>query len=203
MKEITGDLIKQAYKFDVIVHGCNCMNTMNSGFAKQAKETFNQVAIADNQTKRGDKAKLGTYSVAYSAFAGDKLIILNAYIQHRYGTEQRHCDYKAVRSCMQAIKKEFPGLKIGMPRIGAKRAGGDWDIIKAIIDEELAGENVTIVNWDQEDKIPERLKDNNLSYKWRKMFAAINHNLGRIELSPVEAQELIDDIQRGHPLSEI
>ena len=36
----------------------------------------------------------------------------------------------------------------------------------------------------------------NIAYKWRKIFAAINHNKGRIELTPVEAQELIDDIER-------
>jgi O-acetyl-ADP-ribose deacetylase (regulator of RNase III) len=203
MKEITGDLIKQAYEFDVIVHGCNCMNTMNSGFAKQLKQEFNQVLTADNETKRGDRTKLGTFSVAYSPYAGDNFIIVNAYTQYRYGTEKRHCDYDAVRSCMKGIKKRFTGLKIGMPRIGANRAGGDWNIISKIIEEELAGEDVTIVNWEQEDKIPNKSNDNKVSYKWRKMFAAINHNKGKIELTSAEAQELIDDIERGYPLSEI
>ena len=39
-------------------------------------------------------------------------------------------------------------------------------------------------------------KPSNIAYKWRKIFAAINHNKGRIELTPVEAQELIDDIEK-------
>ena len=36
MKTITGDLIKLAQDgvFDVIIHGCNCQNTMGAGIAK-------------------------------------------------------------------------------------------------------------------------------------------------------------------------
>ena len=37
--------------------------------------------------------------------------------------------------------------------------------------------------------------ENNISYKWKKIFASINHNKRQIILSPEEAQELIDDIE--------
>ena len=36
--------------------------------------------------------------------------------------------------------------------------------------------------------------ENKVSYKWKKLFAAIRHQKGRIELTSAEAQELIDDI---------
>ena len=39
------------------------------------------------------------------------------------------------------------------------------------------------------------MKRKDVAYKWRKIFAAINHNKGQVLLSPVEAQELIDDIE--------
>ena len=42
MKYIEGDLIQLAKngKFNVIVHGCNCFNTMGAGIAKMIKDNF-------------------------------------------------------------------------------------------------------------------------------------------------------------------
>lgn len=54
-------------------------------------------------------------------------------------------DYDAVRSCMRWIKERYSGLRIGLPKIGAGLAGGDWDRISRIVDEELDGEDVTLV----------------------------------------------------------
>ena len=39
------------------------------------------------------------------------------------------------------------------------------------------------------------MKANKVSYKWKKIFASINHNKGKILLTPSDAQELIDDIE--------
>ncbi|HBG21357.1 MAG TPA: phosphatase, partial [Desulfobulbaceae bacterium] len=39
----------------------------------------------------------------------------------------------------------FAGKKIGYPKIGAGLGGGNWDRISAIIDEELAGEDHSLV----------------------------------------------------------
>ena len=65
-KVITGDLIQFAKegKFDVIVHGCNCMCRMGAGIAKQIKEDFPEAWVADQNTKLGDESKLGSYCVA-------------------------------------------------------------------------------------------------------------------------------------------
>jgi O-acetyl-ADP-ribose deacetylase (regulator of RNase III) len=45
------------------------------------------------------------------------------------------------------MKQRFSGKTFGMPKIGAGLAGGDWELIESIIDEELSGESVTIVNY--------------------------------------------------------
>ena len=42
---------------------------------------------------------------------------------------------------------QFGGKRIGYPLIGAGLAGGDWQIISAIINEELVGENHTLVRF--------------------------------------------------------
>ena len=64
MKVIRGDLVQLALagKFDVIVHGCNCMCTMGAGIAKQIKQKFPEAYRVDCQTKKGDRSKLGTIS---------------------------------------------------------------------------------------------------------------------------------------------
>jgi O-acetyl-ADP-ribose deacetylase (regulator of RNase III) len=40
-------------------------------------------------------------------------------------------------------------LEIGYPAIGAGLAGGDWQLISSIIEEELAGEDHTFVVFDK------------------------------------------------------
>ena len=155
MKTIKGDLIKLALsgEFDVIVHGCNCFCNMGAGIAKQIRKHFPEAYRIDCQTKRGDKNKLGTISAGLCTFEIEysgitKTIgVLNAYTQYRYGSGL-HADYDAIQKCMRKIKRDFSGFKIGMPKIGAGLAGGDWETIKVIISEELADEDVTIVEWD-------------------------------------------------------
>jgi len=49
---------------------------------------------------------------------------------------------------MQWIARSFPADKrIGLPRIGAGLAGGDWATIEAIIEEELGAHDVTVVEY--------------------------------------------------------
>lgn len=149
MKKIQGDLLKLALagEFDVIVHGCNCQCTMGAGIAKSIKFLFPEAYEADCQTKKGDREKLGTISQASVVRDGIKLTIVNAYTQFHWRGSGVKADYDAIRSAMRAIKKEFTGQRIGYPLIGAGLAGGDWSIIEETIDEELAGENHTLVEY--------------------------------------------------------
>ena len=48
---------------------------------------------------------------------------------------------------VKIVKHHFSGKRIGYPLIGAGLAGGDWGAISAIIDEELAGEDHTLVEF--------------------------------------------------------
>lgn len=142
IKEVTGDLVKDASHYDAIVHGVNCLCRMQSGIARAIRERFPEAYEVDQQTKPRDKAKLGTLTYTSNI----KPVVVNAYIQFEdLPREIRHCDYDAVRSCMKAIRKKFHGKKIGLPKIGAGLAGGDWKIIREIIEEELGDEDVTIV----------------------------------------------------------
>ena len=48
---------------------------------------------------------------------------------------------------MREVKTKFSGKRIGYPKIGAGLAKGDWNTIAAIINEELAGEDHTLVEY--------------------------------------------------------
>jgi O-acetyl-ADP-ribose deacetylase (regulator of RNase III) len=149
MKTVEGDLLSlaEAGKFEVIIHGCNCFCDMAAGIAAGIKRRFPEAFEADRQTTPGDRAKLGTFTNAQVRRGDHCFTVVNAYTQYDFRGRGVKVDYEAVRSCMRKIKEAFPGTRIGLPKIGAGMAGGDWDRISQIIDEELAKEDVTLVEF--------------------------------------------------------
>ena len=146
LKIINGDLIKLALagEFDVIVHGCNCFNTMGAGIAKTIRQTFPEAYEADCKTVKGSKDKLGTYTSAVSK----NVTIINAYTQHGYWGKNNPdlFEYKAFSKILKKLKTEFPGKRFGFPLIGCGLAGGDEDRIIGMLESQLADtENVTLV----------------------------------------------------------
>ena len=153
MNIIQGDLIQLAKEghFDVIAHGCNCFLTMGKGIALQIKMEFPEAFQEDQKTSRGDLWKLGTYSFAH--ILRYNLTVINAYTQFDYRPTYNddgivRCDYDAIRRVFKAIARDFGNdARIGYPKIGAGLAGGDWEIISKIIDEELIDHNHTLVEF--------------------------------------------------------
>lgn len=153
MKIIEGDLLKLAKEgmFDVIIHQCNCFHNFGAGIALQIKKQFPQAFEADkNTTKYGDKNKLGSFSFSIINDKNKhKFYIVNGYSQFEYGRKKVDTEYEHVRNVFKKIKEIFGGAeqKFGYPLYGAGLAGGDWNIISNIIDEELNGEDHTLVKF--------------------------------------------------------
>jgi O-acetyl-ADP-ribose deacetylase (regulator of RNase III) len=169
VKYIKGDLIKLAkeWRFDVIVHGCNCLHTMGAGIAAQIAKEFPEAYEADKKTEYKSKRKLGTYSFAriphehivtlsLSAERGltldpKFLTIVNAYTQYDLGSRYNPApvDYDAIRSVFRSIAKDFAGLIVGIPKIGCGLAGGDWETVEEIINEECPDLDITCVEYEK------------------------------------------------------
>ena len=149
MKTYRGDLLRLADEgaFDVIAHGCNCFCTMGAGIAKGVAALFPQALEADRQTPKGERAKLGTCSFAEIETLRGRLTIVNAYTQFHYRGHGDKADYEAIRSCMRWLAEHHGQARIGLPRIGAGLAGGNWLRIERIIGEELASCDVTVVEY--------------------------------------------------------
>jgi O-acetyl-ADP-ribose deacetylase (regulator of RNase III) len=151
MKVTKGDLLELGATgyFDVIVHGCNCQNSMEAGIARSIRERYPEAREADRQTNKGDRKKLGTIGFAVVNCPMHELTIVNAYTQYHYSGKLPLVDYEAIRSAFRKIKTRFSGKRIGYPLIGAGLAGGDWKIIAGIIEEELREEDHTLVEFRQ------------------------------------------------------
>ena len=164
---IDGDLIKLAQRgyFDVIAHGCNCHSKMGAGIAPQMAKAFGCDQFAMERVG-SDVNKLG--NIDYQQFILTKLTsddikngnfkpeltVVNAYTQFNYGRNHADGDakplsYEALTLCMKKINVVFAGKHIGLPKIGAGLAGGNWNRIEHIINTELKDCQVTIVNYKQ------------------------------------------------------
>lgn len=158
LKYKVGDLLSASYGPDinVIAHGCNCFTTMKSGIAPKVAKAYPGAWDADQQSIRGDKAKLGGFTEYYDS--GWHTLVFNLYTQFGFwGRKEgkRDLDYEALRSSLNMMaaclrsRERILGIerhewKIGLPKIGAGLAGGDWGIIAPMIEECLKGFDVTI-----------------------------------------------------------
>ena len=156
--EVTGNLITLAKKgeFDVIAHGCNCFCTMGAGIAPHMAREFGDIDYEHKYLwfKHPAVTEPGIAYPMNSKTPGQPdvkdLIVVNAYTQYNYGANHKDgvakpVDYEAITMCMRKINVAFKGKHIGLPKIGAGLAGGDWDRIKKIIQTELIDCKVTIV----------------------------------------------------------
>lgn len=153
-KEIDGDLIVLAKQgmFDVIAHGCNCFCRMKRGIAPQMAEAFHcndpKYFNLERDEYIGDINKLGQieYDLFLIAEPDKGIWIVNAYTQYDWRGE-KPLDYNALALCLKKINHKFAGQHIGLPKIGAGLAGGNWTVIKIAIETLLSDCDVTVVNY--------------------------------------------------------
>ena len=151
---VYGDLVSSlkegTHHLNAMVHGCNCFNDMGGGIAKAVSKVFPEAYDIDCQTKKGDTKKLGTYtSLSTHNDKGDPISVINAYTQYKYGAIKKnmsspYVDYEKLRKVFTAINKDFAGKHIGIPKIGAGLAGGEWFIVARLIKESTPDVNITL-----------------------------------------------------------
>lgn len=147
---VAGDLIDRALdgKYDAIVHGCNCMTTMGRGIALTIKRKLPEAYQADQKTKSGDRSKLGTYTSAVITTSKNNFTVINAYTQYDY-RGKNNADYDAIRKVFTKINEDFKGKHIGIPKIGAGLAGGNWKEIETIINKVTPDASIELVEFNE------------------------------------------------------
>jgi O-acetyl-ADP-ribose deacetylase (regulator of RNase III) len=159
LKSAKGDLLAMAEQgmFSIIMHGCNCHNTMGSGIARQIRETYPQAYDADCLTTAGDRTKLGTITVSLADNkVGGKFVIVNAYTQYNFnrgGVLNDVFEYDAFQNILNGFARDAgPNMQIGLPYIGMGLAGGDAGRIIGMIEKfaeqvSAKGGTVTLVEF--------------------------------------------------------
>lgn len=147
---INGDLLKS--DCNIIAHQANCMSTMGSGIAIQIRKLYPEAYEADCSFNVSALNRLGEFSAAKITVKNGEILVGNLYGQYRYGTNRIHTNYDALKKALNnfveyaishCINKE--NMKIGLPyNIGCGLAGGDWTIVKGIIEQASATHNVDI-----------------------------------------------------------
>jgi hypothetical protein len=147
LKKIKGNLIDlaEAGQFDIIVHGCNCFNTMGAGIAKEIAERYPGAYRVDNNTEFGDITKLGNWS----QFETGTFTILNAYTQFGFRTDKRPdvFEYGAFGLILRKLIHLYPDEKFGLPYVGMGLSGGNKDRILAMIEYFGSKVDVSLVEY--------------------------------------------------------
>ncbi|MEZ8987936.1 macro domain-containing protein [Vibrio breoganii] len=132
---------------NVLVHNANIHNSFGRGFALSLYRRYPQSFIADSATVKGDKSKLGTYSVANVVSPkGHQFSIINVYGQAFMNADQDVCcvDYTALQKGLDAIAVQYKTESIVYPMIGAGLAGGSWLTISRMIRKSFSGMSHTL-----------------------------------------------------------
>ena len=153
INEITGNLLDFPDGIDVAVHQANCQNIMGGGIAAQVRERYPEVYKADTEAHKEGLALLGFFSGCELRSDPSK-IVLNLYGQDRIG-EGRQTNSEGLYTALDRAFSLATSTKnprhIGIPYLmGCGLAGGDWKIVRAMIDVlvEKYSIPVTIVKYD-------------------------------------------------------
>ena len=160
LKHTKGNLLDLAEqgKFDIIVHGCNCQNTMGSGIAAEIRERYPDAYDADTRQDQFFGAnyrylKLGNYSEVNVYPSSGKFKIINAYTQFNFAPRGiDHFEYDSFRVILQKLWHFYGNYDFGFPYIGMGLAGGDKLRIIAMLEDfaekvTAKGGSVTLVEF--------------------------------------------------------
>jgi O-acetyl-ADP-ribose deacetylase (regulator of RNase III) len=144
--EREGDILDS--RDDVILHQVNCKGVMGAGLAKKIADAW--PAVLEDYTGRfrnGPRSDLLGLSFFTQISKTPCQWVVSLFGQDGYGTDKRHTDYSALRRAIQSfVARSYLGFStISVPyKLGCGLGGGDWDIVKSIIEEELADYKVTV-----------------------------------------------------------
>jgi O-acetyl-ADP-ribose deacetylase (regulator of RNase III) len=143
LHEVKGDAL--GHEMDrrplIIAHVVNDVGGWGRGFVVPLAKRWPQARSA---YKRGwRKHRLG--DVQYVEVE-DTVTVANMFAQHGLGRGQRRLRYGALRAALQDVAKyaRNKGARIQMPKVGCGLAGGRWDTVRGIVEEELDDLDVTV-----------------------------------------------------------
>lgn len=144
------DIMKSGYPV-MVMHGCNMQGVMGAGFAKEVR-AFSEHCYYDyadwldfkiDENENLIRPSLGDVRTNQQ----HSVLFFHALTQDDYGTNSRKLNYGALaKACLfvNSYLKDNPEIvrlfssspkpRIHMPKIGCGLAGGDWNVVKEILE---------------------------------------------------------------------
>lgn len=149
MKHCIGNLVKSVTS-GVILHQVNCQGVMGSGIAKELRETY-PVVYETYLDKFNENADIGapTWTLLgriQLISVSDTLWVCNIFAQDQYGRDgSRFTSYDALDSAFRKLSLDLPvhglsGADCHHPLIGCGLGGGNWNVVRHIIEHRLGNE---------------------------------------------------------------
>ena len=146
MKNLTykkGNLLTDE-SIQAIGHCTNCQGVMGSGIALSIKQIYPKAYEAYKHAEKDGGLKLGEISYVGLSRNEKPFVIFNLNGQNLYGSGNRHVNYEAIYTALEDMRnicdmaKMEPNPTVGFPKMmGAARAGGNWNIIERMIEDDL------------------------------------------------------------------
>ncbi len=140
---IKGDLFNA--EADIIAHGCNCRGGFGAGVAGQIATKYPKAKHYYLDKFEEDGWYLG--DIQFVRVWGKQEYIANCATQFNYLPRGiKHADYDAIRISMERLKEfaQSKCLSVAIPMIGAGLAGGDWNVIKKILEETFDNYDIAV-----------------------------------------------------------
>lgn len=134
-----------AGQIQVVGHQVNCQGVMGAGLARQIRERYPQALSDYRAAHTSGRLILGA---AVMSRVADQRWIAHLTGQDRYGRDQQHTDYDALRRALSwvATRATKAGLTIGLPYgIGCGLAGDHWPTVLELIEEVANRTQVEII----------------------------------------------------------
>lgn len=130
-------------KSGIICHQVNAMGKMGAGMALSIRKKWPIVYNDYINNYKNNRLQLG--NVIFTKI-NDSLYVASCVGQRNYGRNGLYTNYMALKKCFQTVNEKARelSLQVHFPyKIGCSLAGGDWEIVKNLIEENI--ENPVIV----------------------------------------------------------
>ena len=161
--KISGDASRpQGIGHQIIVHICNDIGAWGSGFVVPLGRRFPMARtqyLAWNAFYKSTSNRIPLGEVQFVSVA-ENITVANMIGQAGIGYSQGQppIRYPALKTALATVAKYAQQQKasLHMPRIGAGRAGGDWQIISSMIETAIApyGLDATVYLFDETTRVP-------------------------------------------------
>lgn len=136
----------------IIAHCCNDAGYWNAGFVRALSQRFHQPETAYRRWAQNNTPI--PFALGQVLFTKIKtgLCVANIIGQHgiRSQSNPRPIRYHALREGLVRVRELAlnHNATVHMPRLGAGLAGGHWDVIERIVNEELCAYGVSVTVYD-------------------------------------------------------